>query len=738
MEYRELKNSLCLIDNVGFSRSSNKDFTFSCFIQKCNFYTTILLELMGHLESDHKNEKWFGFCYACNSQIYHRKVNLLKELEHMTQEGYHKIGKAEIAFICLESESKQKKMKEAVNAVRANRLSCDFDNGKSIVSLKPWTRHTMKTQMHCKKMLSKRCLYALYKCMDTNCSFSTMYAKKMLAHLEGHERRPSHGTPSWLECAYCDTISDSSSTLLEHIRNEHGSSLYQCKYCFYRSSFAYYVVVHLDQFHEFSIKKVLVCNGKEKRLENEKESIQENRAKNHLLNHRIGVYQCLHCIYGANNIRTIRRHMCNTHPTKSPYVCVRLERKYQIFNDEELESVESTMILQLDNSIDQKLFERCPLSDGQLDNLCDANIANNSSNPLPDPLQETGDFLESTSSDAPVENDKTACNLVQSIGQEEINKFCLLLTKGSREFEQTNCFNNQYLNGNDSLYLQTESDILMTENIPIQKENCENSYTIHNNDDAGQGDITIKQKSIPPPVKLTRESYNLQMKTTPVKRKVEPLKENQSKQVKKRKIGYSQALGGKTQAPRQVFVRIGKNFPMFLLPVHHNKDTITISLENYLSDPLLDRICTEDNEISPPQHDEIQWVCPECGKTSHNQLDLVAHIRQHFLQFQCSFCEEKLDSFLLIKKHNEIVHKKDNQIYRNVDINENLEQYLNMKMIFPNGLMLTKKQSKNTRFGGMKDVIKMIENLNNEDLEAVRQEENQEGFIHAVLQPNML
>lgn len=47
----------------------------------------------------------------------------------------------------------------------------------------------------------------------------------------------------------------------------------------------------------------------------------------HLLVHSIGVYECVYCHYGSNDIESIQSHMCNTHPSKLLYICVRLTRK---------------------------------------------------------------------------------------------------------------------------------------------------------------------------------------------------------------------------------------------------------------------------------------------------------------------------------------------------------------------------------------------------------------------------
>lgn len=55
--------------------------------------------------------------------------------------------------------------------------------------------------------------------------------------------------------------------------------------------------------------------------------ISRTAAAKHMLCHGIGIFECVYCSYGTNDVAKIRSHMCNSHPTKLLYVCVRLLRK---------------------------------------------------------------------------------------------------------------------------------------------------------------------------------------------------------------------------------------------------------------------------------------------------------------------------------------------------------------------------------------------------------------------------
>lgn len=164
------------------------------------------------------------------------------------------------------------------NVVSLGSASKEY-NDSELVSLKEWgTSPAKKLQKHCKKMLRDICLFALFKCMDINCAFTTDNAETMLIHLRNHENVSSE--PSWLECSYCDIVADSCALLVKHIQDEHQSSIFQCPYCFYRSCAAFNVVVHLKQFHPSEKKSVLVCNGKPRLYATEKALIEKSRGEN--------------------------------------------------------------------------------------------------------------------------------------------------------------------------------------------------------------------------------------------------------------------------------------------------------------------------------------------------------------------------------------------------------------------------------------------------------------------------
>lgn len=137
--------------------------------------------------------------------------------------------------------------------------------------------------------------------------------------------------------------------------------------------------------------------------------------------------------------------------------------------------------------------------------------------------------------------------------------------------------------------------------------------------------------------------------------------------------------------------------------------------------------------VSVP-NDPITYGCTNCAVTLTNESEMVRHIRNHLIQFQCRFCEKRFKHLEMVKVHHEIMHKRQDETYRNIDVNENLHVYSAMKIIFPNGFVLTKADAKQTKYGVMDDILKLVTKLDNDDLEAVRKRQEAKYSLKDVKQ----
>lgn len=155
---------------------------------------------------------------------------------------------------------------------------------------------------------------------------------------------------------------------------------------------------------------------------------------------------------------------------------------------------------------------------------------------------------------------------------------------------------------------------------------------------------------------------------------------------------------------------------------HNVEKATTIQLHDYLTDELLDRILADKIQFLSPennlQQNQLTYGCSHvrCTERNVDKMEMVAHIRNHSLKFLCEYCDKQLDNMALFNAHHKIMHSQDAQAYRYVDVHKALDQYLDMKIIFSNNLLLTKRDCKQTRFGCMDAVIEKVQEIDDREL----------------------
>lgn len=157
-----------------------------------------------------------------------------------------------------------------------------------------------------------------------------------------------------------------------------------------------------------------------------------------------------------------------------------------------------------------------------------------------------------------------------------------------------------------------------------------------------------------------------------------------------------------------------------------NCNTIFFSMDELNEHTNVKHATLEKQFVSVPS-DPIMYGCAICSETMVNESDMVAHIRQHILHYQCKFCEKRYNLLEMVKVHHEIMHASKDETYRNIDVTENLHTYSGMKIIFPNGFVLTKADAKHTKYGVMDDIVKLVNDLNIADLEVVRKRQEEQN-----------
>lgn len=114
--------------------------------------------------------------------------------------------------------------------------------------------------------------------------------------------------------------------------------------------------------------------------------------------------------------------------------------------------------------------------------------------------------------------------------------------------------------------------------------------------------------------------------------------------------------------------------------------------------------------------DPISYGCPECRYMDDDELNMIKHMRKHCPIYQCNFCDKTFKYIKMLRQHHEIMHKAKYATYRNVDVEPNLSFYLTMKIILPNGWIMTKGEAGQTKYGKVDEIKAYIVQLNEEEL----------------------
>jgi hypothetical protein len=122
-------------------------------------------------------------------------------------------------------------------------------------------------------MKTKNSLVSTFKCMATNCSYTTIDAGNFAEHLSCHKKQEDND-PFLYFCPYCFFRSDSDSSagssdpaakLIHHYENYHRYDKAQCGLCFYRSAEAQSTWEHMEECHPGS-QKLIFETSMEKRV----------------------------------------------------------------------------------------------------------------------------------------------------------------------------------------------------------------------------------------------------------------------------------------------------------------------------------------------------------------------------------------------------------------------------------------------------------------------------------------
>ncbi|XP_053683290.1 uncharacterized protein LOC128733602 [Sabethes cyaneus] len=406
-----------VVANVAYNKIDNKTW-YLCLVEGCKHATEMRQHMYSHVQEQHSDVTWDGYCYLCTAQVVQEEVTVLsKEIKHMAM-VHIKDHTAVDELLALPSNGSELSLLGddhhtlKLRRFSGDKLSLGMDTAgkEETINVQPWLEKSpKKNRAHSLNMLEQKSLFCFYKCMGTSCCFTTPNEGSMQQHLENHDLVADVGAlasaKSWLECSYCELQFESKTDLLDHLRTVHSRSVYQCAYCFYRSRDAQSVILHQKLHHEKETKKVLFISSEKqsltaadnemlnrRRLENIlplictvckeefcgldaymthlkvthaelttiacqccKEIIQKPKLPRHLLVHKIGIYECMYCQFGSNTMEAVQTHVCNSHPQEPFYCCVR-------YNKTPGKAKEASLKALFENPVDESDLVYCPFS----------------------------------------------------------------------------------------------------------------------------------------------------------------------------------------------------------------------------------------------------------------------------------------------------------------------------------------------------------------------------------------
>lgn len=149
--------------------------------------------------------------------------------------------------------------------------------------LMPWIstpRTGFKYEICYTKMIERKSLIALFKCMDSRCSFATNDDELFRSHLIRHQSNETLEENFHQQCSYCLYQSTTGpEDLAHHIIDIHSYDIYQCAHCFFRSREKETCHQHMETVHCVLSKMIIKWSGRELSDERLDERLKRNRAQ---------------------------------------------------------------------------------------------------------------------------------------------------------------------------------------------------------------------------------------------------------------------------------------------------------------------------------------------------------------------------------------------------------------------------------------------------------------------------
>ncbi|XP_065089427.1 uncharacterized protein LOC135710518 isoform X2 [Ochlerotatus camptorhynchus] len=117
-----------------------------------------------------------------------------------------------------------------------------------------------------------------------------------------------------------------------------------------------------------------------------------------------------------------------------------------------------------------------------------------------------------------------------------------------------------------------------------------------------------------------------------------------------------------------------------------------------------------------PKSVRIRHICSCCTDVFSNEYSIAKHMRNHLAQYNCRYCKREFKQLKLLNQHQILLHNAHDKDFLLKDLSQFRSQFLKIKMLFPNGLVLSKVDAYRTVCGSVEDIINYARVVNDEEM----------------------
>ncbi|XP_058827439.1 uncharacterized protein LOC131687373 [Topomyia yanbarensis] len=112
----------------------------------------------------------------------------------------------------------------------------------------------------------------------------------------------------------------------------------------------------------------------------------------------------------------------------------------------------------------------------------------------------------------------------------------------------------------------------------------------------------------------------------------------------------------------------------------------------------------------------IRYICSCCNDMFSDEYSIAKHMRTHLAQYNCRYCKREFKQLSHLDQHQMVLHNAQDNDFILKDLNQYRNFFLKIKMLFPNGLLLSKVDAYRTVCGSVEDIINYARSVNDEEL----------------------